>query len=45
MNLNDLNHPALTLPTELDGFRVEIDAARAAGRHHPRPAAAATSSA
>lgn len=28
MTLNDLNHPALTLPTELDGFRVEIDAAR-----------------
>ena len=28
MNLNDLNHPALTLPTELDGFRVEIDATR-----------------
>ena len=28
MNLNDLKHPAATLPTELDGFRVEIDAAR-----------------
>jgi len=26
--LNDLNHPARTLPTALDGFRVEIDAAR-----------------
>ena len=28
MNLNDLQHPALTLQTELDGYRVEIDAAR-----------------
>ena len=28
MNLQQLNHPAVTLPTELDGFRVEIDAAR-----------------
>jgi len=26
--LNDLNHPARTLPTALDGFRVQIDAAR-----------------
>jgi len=28
MNLPDLNHPAATLPTQLDGFRVEIDATR-----------------
>ena len=28
MNLADLKHHAITLPTELDGFRVEIDAAR-----------------
>ncbi len=28
MNLTDLSHPAQTLPKELDGFRVEIDAAR-----------------
>jgi 2-oxoglutaroyl-CoA hydrolase len=27
--LNDLNHPARTLPNAPDGFRVEIDAARA----------------
>jgi 2-oxoglutaroyl-CoA hydrolase len=25
MNLRDLNHPADTLPAELDGFRVELD--------------------
>ncbi len=28
MNLNDLKHPAVTLQTELDGYRVEIDHAR-----------------
>ena len=28
MNLNDLSHPAVTLPREFDGFRVDIDAAR-----------------
>jgi 2-oxoglutaroyl-CoA hydrolase len=28
MKLNELLHPAATLPSELDGFRVEIDAAR-----------------
>ena len=28
MKLSDLNHPAQTLPTELDGFHVEIDAER-----------------
>ncbi|WP_295641775.1 enoyl-CoA hydratase/isomerase family protein [uncultured Methylibium sp.] len=28
MTLTDLQHPAQTLPKELDGFRVEIDAAR-----------------
>ena len=28
MKLNELAHPAATLPTELDGFRVEIDAKR-----------------
>ena len=28
MNLSDLNHPAQTLPAQLDGFRVEIDPAR-----------------
>ena len=28
LTLNELNHPARTLPTALDGFRVEIDAAR-----------------
>ena len=28
MKLNDLNHPAATLPTELDGFSVHIDAER-----------------
>lgn len=28
MQLKDLNHPALTLPGDLDGFRVEIDPAR-----------------
>jgi len=28
MQLKDLNHPAATLPGELDGFRVEIDPAR-----------------
>lgn len=28
MNLNELAHPATTLPTELDGFSVHIDAAR-----------------
>ena len=28
MNLSDLNHPALTLPQQPDGFRVEIDPAR-----------------
>ena len=28
MNLPELNHPATTLPVQLDGFRVEIDAAR-----------------
>jgi len=28
LNLTDLQHPAITLPTALDGFRVEIDEAR-----------------
>ena len=28
MNLNDLTHPAVTLPREFDGFRVAVDAAR-----------------
>jgi 2-oxoglutaroyl-CoA hydrolase len=28
MKLQDLSHPAATLPAELDGFRVEIDAQR-----------------
>lgn len=28
MKLNELNHPAVTLPTELDGFSVHIDAER-----------------
>lgn len=28
MKLTDLNHPADTLPSELDGFRIEIDAER-----------------
>jgi 2-oxoglutaroyl-CoA hydrolase len=28
MKLNDLAHPAATLPTDLDGFRVELDAKR-----------------
>lgn len=28
MNLTQLAHPAITLPNDLDGFRVEIDAAR-----------------
>lgn len=28
MHLKDLNHPALTLPGELDGFHVEVDPAR-----------------
>lgn len=28
MQLKDLNHPALTLPGDLDGFHVEIDPAR-----------------
>ena len=28
MKLTDLNHPAQSLSIELDGFRVEIDAAR-----------------
>ena len=28
MKLNDLQHPTLVLPQELDGFRVEIDPAR-----------------
>lgn len=28
MKLNELNHPAATLPTELDGFSVHIDAER-----------------
>ena len=28
MQLNDLNHPALTLSATLDGYRVEIDPSR-----------------